>query len=216
MEISGSPLFISHSRTVSVTSKEIHSAVPLVSTFLAPMKRCFLMCSFRLTICEAKINSWSEAFFLNCFSCSCSDCSIIVLNHVRKECIQYINKLWIQKKYTTLRLCRHVHGYYLKWEFFVFALKYHFSRENAKNNVQGCQKHTGWHYSITLTIRKCWPIRSWQTMKLHTQNWHSHIWLSSFISLPRFKSSPWKGFFKSSNFSDRKMTVKCHLCVGKG
>lgn len=97
MEISGSPLFISHSRTVSVTSKEIHSAVPLVSTFLAPMKRCFLMCSFRLTICEAKINSWSEAFFLNCFSCSCSNYSIIVLNHVRKECIQYINKLWIQR-----------------------------------------------------------------------------------------------------------------------
>lgn len=97
MEISGSPLFISHSRTVSVTSKEIHSAVPLVSTFLAPMKRCFLMCSFRLTICEAIINSCSEAFFLNSFSCSCSDYSIIVLNHVRKECIQYINKLWIQR-----------------------------------------------------------------------------------------------------------------------
>lgn len=34
--------------------------------------------------------------------------------------------------------------------------------------------------------------------------------------MPRFKFSPWKGFFKSSNFSDRKMTVKCHLCVGKG
>lgn len=32
-----SPLFISHSLTVSVTSKETHSLVPLVNTFLAAM-----------------------------------------------------------------------------------------------------------------------------------------------------------------------------------
>lgn len=45
-----SPLCMSHSLTVSVTSKETHSAVPLVKTFFPPMNRCFAICSLCIMI----------------------------------------------------------------------------------------------------------------------------------------------------------------------
>lgn len=209
-EISGSPLFISHSRTVSVTSKEIHSAVPLVSTFLAPMKRCFLMCSFRLTICEATINSCSEAFFLSSFSCSCSDYSIIVLNHVRKECIQYIDKLWIQMIWRKSKSDYSCSSLRLHWVF-RFCLEISLSTWKCKKQCPLLSKA----YKVALQYNSNNTEMLTNNETAHTKLTLTHLtFLIHFM--PRFKSSPWKGFFKSSNFSDRKMTVKCHLCVGKG
>lgn len=80
-------------------------------------------------------------------------------------------------------------------KFFLCSFWKHISVYVKKQNIkdsQECTKPTG--NDATLTVKKCLPIQSPQTITERTIFW---------------KSAPWPEFFQSSIFSD----PKCHLCV---
>lgn len=76
--------------------------------------------------------------------------------------------------------------------FFSVFISQSMSKSKTLRTVKNGTKPTG--NDATLTVKKCLPIKSPQTITERTIFW---------------KSAPWLEFFQSSIFSD----PKCHLCV---